>query len=139
LLAEPKDAVVLHGDLHHDNAVLAADGRYLAIDPQGLIGDPSYDVACLLRNPIDPADEAFGPVPRLRRRAAILGETLGDPIERILGWTAVGAVVAAAWSASAGEDCRHWLAVADEAHRALGPGAPSRRAASAAGRSIRPS
>jgi streptomycin 6-kinase len=36
--------MLLHGDLHFNNILLGGDGRYTIIDPQGLIGDPVFDV-----------------------------------------------------------------------------------------------
>ena len=45
--------VVLHGDLHHYNILAATREQSLAIDPQGVIGEPEYEVGALLRNPFD--------------------------------------------------------------------------------------
>jgi streptomycin 6-kinase len=126
-------AIVLHGDLHHDNVLAATRRPYLVVDPEGFVGDPTAELACFLRNPIDHLTASFGPLARLRRRIAVLTEMLGDPAERIRSWAYVGAVVSAGWSASAGEAAGPWLAVADE----LVAQPPSRRRASA--RSSRPS
>lgn len=55
LLSEDQQNSVLHGDLHHEN-ILHSDGRgWLAIDPQGLIGNPIYDCANVFGNPDGPA------------------------------------------------------------------------------------
>ncbi len=137
LLESAPSPVVLHGDLHHDNILRATHRPYVVVDPQGLVGDPTYDLACLLRNPIDAAIPGIDPAALLERRIAILADRLGDPPDRILAWTFVGAVISAAWSASAGEDPRPALAVADRAHQLTRE--DQRRAASAAPRSRRPS
>lgn len=50
LLAEAGPSVALHGDLHHGN-VLELDGRWVAIDPKGLVGHPAFDVANVSCNP----------------------------------------------------------------------------------------
>ncbi|CAN5772190.1 streptomycin 6-kinase [soil metagenome] len=42
---------LIHGDLHHHN-LLDAGGRYLAIDPKPMLGEPEYDVPSLLWNPL---------------------------------------------------------------------------------------
>jgi len=42
---------LVHGDFHHHN-LLAHDGRYVAIDPKPMLGEPEYDVASFLWNPI---------------------------------------------------------------------------------------
>ncbi len=42
---------VTHGDLHHHNILRRGDG-WAAIDPKPAVGEPEYDVAPLLWNPI---------------------------------------------------------------------------------------
>ena len=51
LLQTSKPDVLLHGDLHHDN-ILQNDEDWLVIDPKGVIGEPAYEVAAFIRNPI---------------------------------------------------------------------------------------
>ena len=51
LLAHPQDAMVLHGDIHHDNILDFGDRGWLAIDPKGLIGECGFDYANLFCNP----------------------------------------------------------------------------------------
>ena len=40
-----KKKVLLHGDLHHENILRDGDGKYIIIDPKGILGDPVYDVS----------------------------------------------------------------------------------------------
>ncbi|MGA2952618.1 MAG: aminoglycoside phosphotransferase family protein, partial [Caulobacteraceae bacterium] len=47
LLASPRDIVVLHGDLHHDNVLDDGRGGWRAIDPKGLIGERAFEYANL--------------------------------------------------------------------------------------------
>ncbi|HEX6725343.1 MAG TPA: aminoglycoside phosphotransferase family protein [Gaiella sp.] len=42
---------LVHGDFHHHN-VLSSAGGYVAIDPKPMLGEPEYDVASFLWNPI---------------------------------------------------------------------------------------
>ena len=42
---------LVHGDFHHHN-LLSSDGRWVAIDPKPMLGEPEYDVAPFLWNPI---------------------------------------------------------------------------------------
>jgi streptomycin 6-kinase len=44
-------ATLVHGDFHHHN-VLDAGGRYVAIDPKPMLGEPEFDVPSFLWNPL---------------------------------------------------------------------------------------
>jgi streptomycin 6-kinase len=44
-------ATLVHGDFHHHN-VLAAGSHFVAIDPKPMLGEPEYDVASFLWNPL---------------------------------------------------------------------------------------
>ena len=47
------DPVVLHGDLHYGNVLSSDREGWLAIDPKGVTGEPSYEVGDLFRNRVD--------------------------------------------------------------------------------------
>ena len=51
LLETSANPVLLHGDLHHDN-ILQNGKCWVMIDPKGLIGEPAYEVAAFIRNPV---------------------------------------------------------------------------------------
>ena len=42
--------MLLHGDFHHDNILLGADGLYTIIDPKGVVGDPILDIPRFILN-----------------------------------------------------------------------------------------
>jgi len=42
---------LVHGDFHHHN-LLDAGGRYLAIDPKPMLGEPEFDIPSFLWNPL---------------------------------------------------------------------------------------
>lgn len=90
-------AVLLHGDLHHHNVLSAGRSPWLAIDPHGLSGDPGYDVAPLLYNPLTEADPGRVAERRVRRLAA----ELGLDRDRLRAWGFAGAVLSEAWTAGA--------------------------------------
>jgi streptomycin 6-kinase len=48
---DPRRSTLVHGDFHHHN-ILDATGRYVAIDPKPMLGEPEYDVPSFLWNPI---------------------------------------------------------------------------------------
>jgi streptomycin 6-kinase len=107
-------AIVLHGDLHHDNILRGGRRPWLAIDPKGRSGDPASEMAALIRNPI----AELGRVPNLRaflaRRIDQLVEHLGYDRPRVHGWAMGLAVVAACWQLEDRESgWEGWLHVAD--------------------------
>ena len=49
-------AVLVHGDIHANNALVAGEGCRL-IDPDGLLAEPEYDLGVIIReDPVDSAD-----------------------------------------------------------------------------------
>jgi len=44
-------STLVHGDFHHHN-LLDAGGRYVAIDPKPMLGEPEFDVWPFLHNPL---------------------------------------------------------------------------------------
>ena len=53
LLADPRDVVVLHGDIHHGNVLDGGDRGWLAIDPKGLSasGRSTSSTSCAILTP----------------------------------------------------------------------------------------
>jgi len=105
LLASQDEAVLLHGDLHHDNILRAHGQSWLAIDPKGVVGEPAYETGALLRNP----EELFTmpqPARILTRRVAQLADALALDRARIRGWAIAQSVLSAAWSFEDHEEIR---------------------------------
>lgn len=50
LIKSTSHEILLHGDLHHDNIILN-DKSWIAIDPKGIIGDPTSEYFGIIRNP----------------------------------------------------------------------------------------
>jgi streptomycin 6-kinase len=98
-LAEaPAERVVLHGDLHHDNVLRADREPWLAIDPHGVVGDPGAEVGAMLYNP-DPRRRDPALVALVPARIEQLADGLGLPIERVVAWGFVQAVLSEVWTA----------------------------------------
>ena len=91
--AEPR---LLHGDLHHENILSARREPWLAIDPKGVVGEPAYDTAAMLHNPVGLLDEPR-PGRALGRRVDLLSERLDLDRSRVRGWALAQAVLAAYW------------------------------------------
>ncbi len=94
LLAQPRDVVTLHGDIHHENILDFGDRGWLAIDPQGVVGERAYDYANLLRNP----DLATALAPgRFARQLAITAKAAGLERERLLQWALAHSALSTCW------------------------------------------
>lgn len=92
---------VVHGDLHHDNVLAASRTRWLAIDPHGHLGDPGYDVGAMLFNPrIDERDPEL--LALVDARLEQVADEMVMPLERVLAWGFVKAVLSEVWSAGPG-------------------------------------
>jgi streptomycin 6-kinase len=77
-------AVLLHGDIHHGNALEAGDGGFKLIDPDGILGEPEYDLSIIMRE--DPVELMTGDP---RERARRLARQSGLDATRIWEWGVV--------------------------------------------------
>lgn len=105
LLADPQDVCVLHGDLHQWNVVDGGSRGWLAIDPNGLVGERTFEFALMVM-PASPDTEADPAV--LRRRAHLVAGLADLDPDRLLAWVSVQAALWAAWTAPG----RDWRAIA---------------------------
>ena len=103
LLKTAGSDVLLHGDLHHDN-ILQNDNDWLVIDPKGVIGDPAYEVAAFIRNPMPELLNLDNSQKVIRNRVKRFVELLELPPQRILDWCFVQAVLAWVWALEDGCD-----------------------------------
>jgi streptomycin 6-kinase len=92
---------VLHGDFNPGNVLSAGGGRWSAIDPKPMIGDPAYDPWPLLEQ----IDDPFAAAPRrvLRGRVALMAEALGLQPVRLVSWALARRVESALWAADHGD------------------------------------
>lgn len=93
------ERVILHGDLHYGNVLSSDRASWLAIDPKGLVGDPSYEVGAVFRNRVDELYESRDPVRAMRRRVELLAEVAGFDRERVRLWALAQAVLSEIWTA----------------------------------------
>jgi streptomycin 6-kinase len=109
LLASPRDAVVLHGDIHHENILDFGPHGWLAIDPKGLVGERGFDYANLFCNP----DQDIAAAPdRFARRLAIVSAAAALEPRRLLQWILAWAGLSAVISASFGDSPQDALDIA---------------------------
>jgi streptomycin 6-kinase len=107
LSASATERVLLHGDLHHDNILRAGREPWLAIDPHGLVGDPGYEVGALLFNP-DPDDRDPALTALVAPRLEQLADELAMPIDRVVAWGFVKAMLSDVWTAEAWTPAADW-------------------------------
>jgi streptomycin 6-kinase len=117
LLADPREPVVLHGDIHHGNVLDAGARGWLAIDPKGLWGERTFDFVNILRNP--DATTALAPG-RFNRQVDVLADAAALDRHRLLKWILAFAGLSASWHLADGEPADLDLAVAGFAAAALG-------------------
>ncbi|UCG42529.1 MAG: phosphotransferase [candidate division WOR-3 bacterium] len=94
LLASVTGTFLLHGDLHHGNMLSARREPWLAIDPQGVVGAPGYEVPPFVRNNLSGSAD---PARLVGRRVCVLADELGLDRERVLNWARAEAVLSAWW------------------------------------------
>lgn len=105
LLASSEEPVLLHGDLHHDNILYAGERGWIAIDPQGVVGEFAYEVGAMLRNLWADRSPILHPKRLLERRIFQLSEQLDIARERVWGWGVAQSVLSAWWCLEDEWDC----------------------------------
>lgn len=112
LLAAPRRLSPLHGDLHHDNIIEGPRG-WLAIDPKGALGDPAFDAANMLYNPLERDDLCLDPR-RIAFMAEVFAKVLDQDPRHILDHAIAYGCLSAAWHEADGnvKDEERELAVA---------------------------
>ena len=107
LLKSTTKEVLLHGDLHHDNILKNGDD-WLAIDPNGFIGDPAFEPAAYLCNPIPELLQENQPREIIKNRISICSTELGIDSRRITNWLYAKSVLCWAWSLEDNLDPEYW-------------------------------
>ena len=108
LLGTADSQVLLHGDLHHDN-ILQSEGGWVAIDPKGYVGDPAFDLAAYLVNPIpESLNEEHLLFEMIEQRAKQSASLLGISYDRIMQWLYVKSVLCFLWAKDDGLDVPYW-------------------------------
>lgn len=98
LEASAAGPVLLHGDLHHQNLLFDHRRGWLAVDPQGVMGEPAYEVGAFLRNPISRLAGRSDLTDLVRQRIDLLSSACRFSANRILGWGLSQAVLSAIWA-----------------------------------------
>jgi len=107
LLKSTTKEVLLHGDLHHDNILKNGD-NWLVIDPKGFIGDPAFEPAAYLCNPIPELLQENQPREIIENRINICSAELGIDSRRVADWLYAKSVLCWAWSLEDNLDASYW-------------------------------
>ena len=86
------EPIFLHGDLHHSNILAGPDG-WVTIDPKGLQGDPAFEAAAWLRNPLDGPHDESSLIDRTLARLPELENAFGWDRWRMVAWCWVDLLV----------------------------------------------
>jgi streptomycin 6-kinase len=78
----------MHGDLHHDN-ILCDGNKWKIIDPAGIVGDPVYEIASFIINPIDKIWKCENAAVIIQNRIQKISSLLNIDPQRIAQWTFV--------------------------------------------------
>ena len=100
LLASSPEPVLLHGDLHQDNILSAQRQAWLAIDPKGVVGEPTYETTPFLYNCIPEPITPQGLKTLLARRIDQFAAELELDRPRLIAWSVVQCVLSGWWSYS---------------------------------------
>jgi len=88
---------LLHGDLHQDN-ILKNGNSWLVIDPKGIIGEPAYEIATFICNPIPEMLNTNRANDLIKNRIATFAKLLDLPEIRIINWCFVKVVLCWIWN-----------------------------------------
>jgi streptomycin 6-kinase len=108
--------VLLHGDLHHDNILQNGDD-WMVIDPKGVIGEPAFEIAAFIRNPIPELLTHKKALNIILDRINRCSEILKFPKQKIINWCYVQAILAWIWALENKNDDFYFKNLADLVER----------------------
>jgi streptomycin 6-kinase len=88
---------LIHGDLHHGNVLCGTRELWIAIDPKGVVAEPAFETAAMLRNPYSRVEQSTNLYQLLDGRINILSGELEIEPERIRKWGFAQTVLSAIW------------------------------------------
>ena len=115
LLATMAPDTLLHGDLHHDN-ILQHGQAWVVIDPKGVIGEPAYEAAAFIRNPMPELLQYLSrekATAMIQNRIAVFAQNLNVLPNKITAWCFVQAVLSWVWALEDNSDSAYWKQTTD--------------------------
>lgn len=118
LIATEQDVRVLHGDIHHENILSSSSRGWLAIDPQCLAGERSYDLANTFYNPM--GFESLAETEAvIQHRSSVLSQRLKIDQRRILQYAFAYGCLSACWRLEDGQESDSTLRIAQSLRQSL--------------------
>ena len=111
LIESEQEVCVLHGDIHHENILESSERGWLAIDPQCLAGERTYDIANAFYNP-NGFLSVVGSTETIERRCAIYAKRLYLDRRRVLEFAFAYGCLSAAWCIEDGQSAESTLQIA---------------------------
>lgn len=112
LLNSEGHKALLHGDIHHFNILQSKHRGWLAIDPQPLYGERTYDVANAFFNP-DNLPSIVETEQRVRDMASLFSQRLQVTEQRVLKFAFAHGGLSSSWQLDDGEDPARRLRITD--------------------------
>lgn len=118
LLADQREVMPLHADIHHENVLDAGEARgWIAIDPKRVLGERGFDFANLFTDPDEETALAPG---TFERRLEIVVERGRIERRRLLQWIAAFQGLSAAWFLMDDEEPEKEFTIIEKALAELG-------------------
>lgn len=118
LISTEQEVRVLHGDIHHENVLLSSKRGWLAIDPQCVVGERTYDTANTFYNPngylvIAQSEDT------IKMRSQTFSQKLKLDQKRVLEYAFAYGCLSAAWSIEDGFDEKATLQIVKSIYNVL--------------------
>lgn len=110
LLSTESNKSLLHGDIHHDNIIFDSKNDWLAIDPQCLYGEATYDLANSFYNP-DDQSRYHHTEDNIIRRSEIYAKHLNISQSRILQFAFAHGGLSVCWQLEDKQDPHRRMAI----------------------------
>lgn len=118
LLETQQDVVMLHGDIHHKNILNSSKRGWLAIDPQCVLGERTFDIANSFFNPDDMSSLVESET-RIRSMCNIFSKRMGLGTTRILEFAFAYGCLSSAWCIEDGQSPDRRLRISSILQRLL--------------------
>ncbi|MCQ0002369.1 aminoglycoside phosphotransferase family protein [Streptomyces sudanensis] len=102
LLADPPEALLLHGCFRQGKVLSGDRAPWLAVGPEPVVGERAYDLALLARDRVEGLVAEASGAAAARRRVTRLADLLEVDRDRLRGWALFRAVGAATRALAAG-------------------------------------